>query len=509
MSLISIFDATAEEHPDGLALDLPDQLVTYSELRELSNAVAAMLVGGDTSPVALLADRSLASYAGYLGVLRSGRVVVPISPDLPAKRVQDIAHAAGVKLCLGAGRTAAGRIVEALDSAGVETALMDVATRVSASATDPTTADRPDAAYLLHTSGSTGRPKGVPIGDRHVESFLRNMLPQCGGTPESRFSHNFDLTFDPSVYDMFAAWAVGAALVIPSTADKASPERYAGARSLTHWCSVPSMIALLGANALDCESLVFSSFIGEPLLRGDAERWRRVMGGRILNIYGPTELTVACSAYAVGATDTLPDTANDTVPIGEVFPDLDYRVLDDSGSDADVGELCVRGPQRFDGYLNPEDNIGRFLAGSADEQLRTKLSTDVQPEDWYRTGDLVRRTDALGLIHLGRVDRQVKVRGYRIELEEVEGALRRSGLFDEVVVVVLERSSGMSELGCGFVGRPLAPHALQEAVSDLPSYMRPTRVVQMLGLPRTTNGKLDYEAIVQRLKVNGNRVVYR
>lgn len=510
MRLVEMFDAMARRRPAALALELPDSPVTYSELADLSTAVAAVVGGDDDiSAVALIADQSLSSYAGYLGVMRAGRVVVPIAPDTPANRLREIARNAGIRSCIG---TDVERTTRSLEVAGLDLIpLNDITGRSEGgSAADDHSNGTARLIYVLHTSGSTGRPKGVPIRDDQVMGFLRNMLPMCGATPDSRFSQNSHLTFDPSVYDLFAAWSTGAAVIVPSMADRLSPEHYISSRAISHWCSVPSSIALLSDDLVGQRRLTFSAFIGEPLLRKDAERWRQAMGGTIVNFYGPTELTIACSAFAVERDQEIPDTVNATVPVGEIFSDLEYRIVDEGGRDAVVGELCVRGPQRFDGYLLTEDNVGRFMAGDTDGPLRIKDSAGIRSEDWYRTGDVVqRRVDGSGLVYLGRIDRQVKVRGFRIELEEVEGALRKSRLFDEVVVVVIKRTGGISELGCAYMGNPVTQRDLDAALADLPDYMKPTRMARVQRLPLTANGKLDYVSVVQSIRDEGIRVRWR
>jgi amino acid adenylation domain-containing protein len=516
VTLGSLFDDSASKSGARVALECDGLVLTYRELQQVSQQAAHRLDGLAAGPVVgVLADSSPASYASYLGILRSGRSALPLPVGMPGERLAEVVQSSQLRHCLVGSESTNEPTRSLLDSAGLDVVTVSDAPVVE-QAFDPGSVDRQESfnkvAYVLYTSGSTGRPKGVPVEHRNAEAFLANMLPLCGANPDSRFSQNFDLTFDPSVYDLFAAWAVGAAVVVPSMQERLAPVRYVEDRGLTHWCSVPSTISLLGQEAgTRAETLVFSAFIGEPLLYADVLKWREAMPRtQVVNIYGPTELAIACSAYV------LPDhpsawvrTANETVPIGDVFTDQEFRLVDEAGRNTSRGELCIRGSQRFGGYVAAVDNVGRFLRGKKGEPLHPAVTTEVTADDWYRTGDLVEDLAGIGLLHLGRTDRQVKVRGYRIELEEVEGVLRRSDLFDAVCVVTIRGRQGIAELGIGYCGRQVSTAEVMAAIGVLPAYMRPTRMTQLATLPLTANGKLDYAQVVHRLEHDGERLQRR
>jgi acyl-CoA synthetase (AMP-forming)/AMP-acid ligase II len=225
---------------------------------------------------------------------------------------------------------------------------------------------------------------------------------------------------------------------------------------------------------------------------GQARAWRSIApAATIENVYGPTELTVACTVYQLPADpDRWPSTSNDTVPIGPIYDFLDWVVLDGDGRPATDGELCVRGSQRFDGYLDPADDAGRFLTH---EDGRTEIHDGtgaLTGRHYYRTGDRVRLENG-EWVHLGRLDNQVKIRGYRVELGEIEAAMRRH---DDVLdaVVLAERVGEETELvGC-YTGSPVAATAfLLWLRKRIPVHMVPRRYRHLDALPLNPNGKVD------------------
>ncbi|MBB5628303.1 amino acid adenylation domain-containing protein [Sphaerisporangium krabiense] len=478
-------------------------------VRLLRHGVGPRATAGEPcAPVGLLANRSPIAYAGYLAIQRLGRPVVPLNPAFPAARTATIARRAGLAAILADPAAEADPVLRTDPAIQAEGAVVPVVvgdTRDgSPGAVAPVgDAGMDDLAYVLFTSGSTGVPKGVPISHRNVAAYLDHVVPLYGAGPGARLSQAFDLTFDPSVLDMFAAWPTGATLVVPGRADLMSPARFVAERGVTHWFSVPSVISL--ARRLrklppgGMPGLRWSLFAGEQLTLAQAEAWRRAApGARIANLYGPTELTVTCSAHTLPADPARwPHTANGTVPVGDVHPGLDHLVLDAEGRPAAEGELVVRGPQRFPGYLDPADDAGRFVtvdaAGAATAYDGT---TPLTPEHWYRTGDRVRATGD-GLVHLGRLDQQVQVDGYRVEPGEVEAALRDLPGVRDAVVLALTGDAGRVSLVAAYTGGPPSGDALAALRARLPAYMVPSSATRLDALPLNDNGKIDRRALAR------------
>ncbi|OLF18595.1 hypothetical protein BU204_06040 [Actinophytocola xanthii] len=489
--------STARRHPEAVALETPGELpLTYRALVEEVERAArfvASAVGTVPARIGLVGAKCARTYVAYLAVLRLGATVVPISGAAPADRIRAIATAAGLSLVL-TDRVggAVAELTAAEDPTVLEVAALggvDDLPSVDPVPTEPT-------AYILFTSGSTGRPKGVPVTHAAALAFVEHNIARYGTGPGDRMTQVFDLAFDVSVYDMFVAWGSGATLVAPGPMDLVHPARWVNELSITHWASVPSVVsAAVGLRELEpgcMPSLRLSLFLGEQLTLEQALAWQRATPhGRVENAYGPTELTVFVSAYRLDEdVESWPETSNRTVPIGRVYDHLDSVVVAD-GREADEGELCVRGPQRFAGYLDGRDDAGRFLAG-ADGRFTPVAGRSPSAQDWYRTGDLVRRGPDGVLVHLGRLDAQVKIRGYRVELAEIEGALRRHPAVTDAMVLAVPGRVGSLELVAFYLGEPTEARELRASLARrLPTYMVPTRFVHKGAFPLTGNGKVD------------------
>ncbi|HEV7652795.1 MAG TPA: amino acid adenylation domain-containing protein [Actinophytocola sp.] len=499
-TLYEWFARSAERHPDEPALDLAGEVLTYRDLRDRAEAVAGTILaarGSAPARVALLAGRGLVAFTAYLAALRLGATVVPLNPTHPVRRNELICDALPCDVLvadtadvtdLGGLAAAAGTVV-LLDAAAV---------RDARPAPLPGLAATPsDVAYVLFTSGSTGRPKGVPITHANLAPYVAHNVERFEVGPGCRVSHTFDLTFDPSVFDLFVTWGGGATLVSPSRTDLLSPVDFLVDRAVTHWFSVPSVVSV-SANlghlpAGRATGLRQSIFIGEQLTCGQAAAWRAVAPNtRIDNVYGPTELTVACTRFRLPADPAeWPKTSNDTVPIGPVYDHLEHVIVDEDGVPADEGELCVRGSQRFGGYVNSDDDHARFLTRAGDRYV---IGDDTGPESYYRTGDRVRWEDGR-LVHLSRLDHQLKIWGYRVELGEVEAVLTRHPSVTQAVVLAEHHADG-PELVAFYTGMPVPGRQLVAWLRDyLPIHMVPRHLNHRATLPLNVNGKIDRHAL--------------
>jgi amino acid adenylation domain-containing protein len=497
-TLYEWFDRSAERHPDAPALDLAGQVLTYRDLRRCAEAVATTILethGSVPERVALLAGRGVVAFAGYLAALRLGATVVPLNPTHPVYRNEIICRALPCDVLLAADDAEVGGLARA---AGTVVRLGDAAVLAARPGTlPPLSTGLDDVAYVLFTSGSTGRPKGVPITHGNLSPYVARNLARFEIGPGCRVSHTFDLTFDPSVFDLFVTWGGGATLVCPNRTDLLNPVEFLVDRAITHWFSVPSVVSV-SANLGNLPTgratvLRQSIFIGEQLTYRHAAAWRAVAPtARIDNVYGPTELTVACTGYRLPADPRdWPATSNDTVPIGPVYDHLDHVIVDDRGIPAVEGELCVRGVQRFAGYLDPRDNQGRFLAPLSDHYVACDRTT---PETYYRTGDRVRWENG-HLVHLSRLDDQLKIWGYRVELGEVEAALARHPDVTQAVVIAVPSGDGPT-LVAFYTGIPLPDRQLVGWLRDhLPIHMVPRQLHHRASIPLNVNGKIDRHAL--------------
>ena len=522
-TLRSGFLRACERFPGRPALWIDGAEVSYAELRRRAAVLAATLVrrapGDDPPLTAILAQRSATSYAGILAALLRGHGFVPLNPGFPAARTRQMLERAGAcALVVDAGcaryleevlEGIERRLVVVLPDLGAAGALAERWPRHEfvaggqlepANAFSPTRADADGIAYLLFTSGSTGLPKGVAVAHRNAVHFLDAAATRYGITEDDRVSQLFDLTFDLSVFDMFAAWERGACVCCPSVKERLVPSSFIGSSGLSVWFSVPSTGVLLRRlgklrpGAYPGLRLVL--FCGEALPADLAEAFAAAAPNAVLeNLYGPTEVTIACTAYRWDPARSPADCRGGLVPIGDPLPGMRALVSDDSLREVaagDAGELLMAGPQVTLGYWrDPERTAAAFVTPPGTAEV------------FYRTGDRVCRKAGGGpLVYLGRLDNQVKIQGYRVELEEVEAALREAARVETAVAVGWPESASGADgivafLGVGAVDLEVVRDRVRQR---LPAYMLPRAIHRVTEFPLTAHGKVDRRALRRMLE---------
>ncbi|MFJ8692602.1 amino acid adenylation domain-containing protein [Streptomyces roseolilacinus] len=495
-TVADLFSRQAASTPDRTAVVTADRTLDYRELDERSSRLAHALRARGVvpgTPVALCVTRGADTLIAVLGVLKAGGGYVPIEPDTPPERVDALLTDSAVRFAVTQRRWAH------LLGPTVPTVLLvdDPATTAGFPADSPAPVARPaDLAYVIYTSGSTGHPKGVMVEHRSVVNYLTALQDRFGLTPHDRLLLKSPLSFDVSVREVFWALCTGACLVVAEPRRHADPDylvELIERERVTVAHFVPSMLHVL-LETLDgpgrCPTLRQVMTSGETLPVQTARRCLELLPGELRNMYGPTETTVEMTDWDVrGWTEA------ERLPIGRPFPHTRVYVLDELLRPVPVGtvgELYVGGAPVARGYLGrPALTAERFLPdpyGPAGSRM-------------YRTGDLGRLT-ADGLLDFhGRNDFQVQLRGHRIELGEIESLLcRQPGVRTAVAVV---RRADVPEaahlVAYAVTDSPRAPGAgarLRAALAArLPSYMLPTAVVTLDGLPLTVNGKLDRAAL--------------
>lgn len=285
--------------------------------------------------------------------------------------------------------------------------------------------------YILFTSGSTGKPKGVPIGYDAFEHFLYQSKEHYRFTSDDKFLQTFDLSFDLALFPLLMAWLSGATIYYSDQRSNLHLVDFVNEHQITVWFSVPTMAAVLAKiNNLEAESmpsLRYSLFCGEELHCELARCWRMAANNSVLeNLYGPTELTLFCTRYVFDINSQDDMQKNKILSIGKPLPGLKvlirHKTPENDSSRNTFGELCVAGKQLFDGYLH-------------DPILTKEMVFEYEGELYYRTGDNVQVGKNGNLFFMGRTDQQVKVRGYRIHLQEVEGIIRSSKKVNQVAVI--------------------------------------------------------------------------
>jgi amino acid adenylation domain-containing protein len=480
--LHQLFLAGLRSNPNGPALRIGDRSWTYADLDGMATRwLADLNAHGPVHRVGIVAAKSLECYVGLLASLYAGATFVPLGPDLPVTRNLTVARSAAVDALIAdpVGAAQLDSIAEAVQPSVVIGPNGKVTSRHRAGPARP---GPDDVAYVLFTSGSTGAPKGVPISHGNITAYFRAILPWYPLGSTDVVAQIFEPTFDLSVLEMFVAWSQGACVCPLSRIQVLSPARYAERYGLTFLLCTPSLANTLQVNDLlppgSLAGLRFAPMAGEPLSVGTARYWRQVAPNAVLdNLYGPTELTVSCVRYRIDELGDCP--AFEPVPIGWSHPGTDYIMLGADGThDPHTGELCMTGPQKFAGYLDPAHDAGRFF--------------DHDGRSWYRTGDQVRLDERLGLVYLGRMDDQVKIRGYRVELGEVEAALR--GIVTGVDVATLAVTTEAETVLVAFLfgGTDIDPTTVaQQLAVLLPAYMMPRHIWLAPAPPLNRNGKID------------------
>ncbi|WP_367124538.1 AMP-binding protein [Streptomyces phytohabitans] len=468
--------------PTRTAIRVDADSLTYEETHELALRRAGGLLAlapkgpQDGYAVAVLAEKSLTAYVGILAALYAGATVVPLNPLFPAERTRRMLAAAKVSTVVA---DATGRA--ALEATGLDLPVLDEES--TATPLDfPRTVEPSDVAYVLFTSGSTGRPKSVPIPHSANAHYFALLDQRYDFGPDDVFSQNVGINFDCAMFELFCAWGNGSAVhAIPPAAHRDLAGFFAE-RGMTVWFSAPSGISFArktsGLKPESMPSLRYSFFAGEALLCDDAAEWQAAApGSHVENLYGPTELTVTITGHRWSASSA-ERAVNGVVPIGAVHPGHDHLLLDDDGQPSDEGELVVAGPQMTPGYLDEADNDGRFL--------------EREGRRYYRTGDRVRDPGDGELVYLGRMDAQVQIQGFRVELAEVDHSLRQCEGVTNAATVTRPAPAGGLELVVYYTGERVSPVVLRRQLAAvLPDPMMPKAYLHVAEFPLNSNRKVD------------------
>ncbi len=504
------FFASARDNPDKIALHSDKGTWTYGELAHTAARLAGYVAAGQSGRVGILGSRSYEAYAGILGALCAGKAYVPLNLKWPEARLVDLLHlldldalvvdANGAALLTEAVLEAAPRRIVVADEAfAANDVLHDWTVALSAvDATpilDPAPRDPSDTAYIIYTSGTTGMPKGVVVPIRGVNAYVAETRKWTRLTAEDRVGESCDITFDLTVHNMFLCWEAGASLYLMSPLDLMAPARFIRKNEITCWLSVPTVIALMRSTGSlkpgILPSLRLSVFCGEPLPLAAVRAWAEAApNSTVENIYGPTEATVICTRQTLTEPPAVTEERG-ILSVGKAYDTMEVAILGEDLTPlptGEAGEIALSGVQLADGYFNaPELTADRFRM--------------IDGKRWYLTGDLGRQ-DAEGQFHhLGRTDNQIKMKGNRIELEEVEMHLRRATGSELAVVVAWPVEDGSAQGLVGFTveaGRD-AEEIQAEMLKTLPRYMVPGSIQFVSSLPRNANGKIDRKALVADL----------
>jgi amino acid adenylation domain-containing protein len=488
--LHQLFESQVERTPNAIAVVFENERLTYGELNGRANQLAHYLVKLGVGPdvlVGILVERSLDMIVGLLGILKAGGAYVPLDPAYPRERVAFMLEDSEVPVLLTQrhllGSVPDGRArVVVLDSDWSEIAEEEAGNPVKK-------VGARNLAYVIYTSGSTGKPKGVQIPHRAVVNFLTSMSHEPGMTADDRLLAVTTLCFDIAGLEIYLPLSVGASFEIVSREVSSD-----GSRLLTKL--VKSNATVMQATPATWRMLLEAGWKGDPRLKilcGGEAISRKLADqllqkvGSLWNMYGPTETTI-------WSTTTKVEPGQNAVSIGEPIANTQVFILDKVLQPVPIGvagELHIGGDGLARGYLHrPELTAEKFIPDPFSPDPEARL---------YKTGDLVRYLAKGDIEFLGRIDHQIKVRGFRIEMGEIEAVLRQHDGVNETVVVVREDTPGNQRLVAYFVptqeSASIASELREFLKAKLPEYMVPSAFVILKAMPLTPNGKVNRRAL--------------
>jgi amino acid adenylation domain-containing protein len=488
----------ARTHASRPAIKIGGMILTYEQLFGMAQRVAHTLrdtFGAEMPSVGIYVERNLATYVSILGVILAGGCYIPLNPRLPLQRNRLIVTEAEVEHVLY-GEVSESSVDQLID------AMPDVTTHMVVPGAQPALTQfvapqiRPDQdAYILFTSGSTGTPKGVQITQANLEAYLDEVITILAPSPESRFSQCFDLAFDPSIHDIFVSLCCGSLLCVPSQSHLLAPTDYIQSNEITHLFAVPSLMYTQrradGLAHRQFPKLAVTLFGGEPLSEELVKEWQKAApNSRIENWYGPTEATIACTRHVW--TGEFQESIVRHVPIGKPFMNTCALVLNENHIEVpagSTGQLFIGGAQVAKGYVNdPVRTAERFLPLPGQDGM------------FFNTGDIVKLQD--GNLHfVGRDDGQVKIRGHRGEIAEVEAILHSMAKGHNVIATAWPHESANPTHVVGAIERMGPDLKLDWGIlrERLPDYMVPANIVSLEHFARGASGKIDRKAVCSQI----------
>ncbi|CRK84008.1 D-alanine--poly(phosphoribitol) ligase subunit DltA [Neobacillus massiliamazoniensis] len=502
MRMLSKIKDFAFTHPEANAFISPNKEITYGDLWRQSEQVARYILKqniGSGSPIIVYGHMEPEILVCFLGSVKSGHAYIPIDISIPFERIDRICKSSEAELLINV----SGQPMPLENSSIRMITFEDVeAMAVDSEDTDAEKWVKEDENfYIIYTSGSTGNPKGVQISVNNLQSFVDWMTEDFPITGGLRFLNQAPFSFDLSVMDLFPSLATGGSLFAITKEMIARPKILFEAlkKSDTQvWTSTPSFVqmCLMDPSFKDelLPNLTVFLFCGEVLpVRIAHQLMERFPKAKVYNTYGPTEATVAITFVEV-TKEML--TQYEALPVGKAKKDIKLLLLNEDGREVpegEKGEIIIIGPSVSKGYLGQPE-------------LTEKAFTTINGERAYRTGDEGYLEKEL-LFYKGRRDFQIKLHGYRMELEEIEQHIAKSSLVKAVVVIPVYKGDKIESLTAAIVPAKhdfekeyqLTGVIKKELAEKLPAYMIPKRFTFYQELPMTPNGKIDRKQIREKV----------
>lgn len=480
--LHSFFEDTVDNYGNKIAVEYNGTKITYSELDEKANQVARYLMSLDLQvedKVAILLPRIPFVYIAMLGILKAGGAYIPLDPEIPAERVDFIMEDSGAKLLI-----TSDKILERIGSdirypkiLNIDSGLKEIESQQKARPENISVKPE-NLCYIIYTSGTTGNPKGVLLEHRNVDTYIQSAQKIYNISSIDRALQGFSVAFDASVEEIWVPFSVGATLVVGTFEIMRSGDRFADILSdldITFLSCAPTLLSMVDGDIPSLRTLIFG---GEVCTSEIASRWCKP-NRDVFNTYGPTEAAVIATYSKIQPLQS--------VTIGKQIPGYLVLILDDNlePKEADeVGEIYIGGDAVARGYLNRHElTVSKFIVTS-------KFTG--YPQRFYRTGDLGKYDEHGDIIFAGRADSQVKVRGFRVELSEIESLILQC---DGVKASVVSLDNDSQQLAAFVVvhdGLSVKREQVASLLrSKLPYYMIPSTLDEVESLPMTSSSKID------------------
>lgn len=488
--MLDIIKQNIEKFYSRDAFIIDEKNYSYEQFAQCISNIRALLSGlelTENEVVGVVTHNDIETYSAIYALWFSGYCFLPVNPLLPDSRNQEILKQCQVRHVLSSKTTPDAPTT----NNNVQFHSIGHLTNVAVNLSLPMLRDT-DLMYILFTSGSTGVPKGVPINRKNLTAFVEAFFANGYDMNENdRFLQMFDFTFDVSVQCYVLPLYLGASIytVAPDEIKFFTIYKLLEKHKITVAKMVPSVISFLRPyfSKIKLPYLRYSLFSGEALYNEIVNEWSECVPNAVIeNYYGPTEATIDCLYYRWDRQKQTEKTYNGVVSIGKTFGDSQAIVLSDDNqliADDKKGELCVSGSQVMTGYINlPEKNKTAFV----------QFVVDGKEQHFYRTGDLVSRDADGDFLYCGRIDHQVQVQGYRVELGELENHAREIAGNIQTAAIAKEKTPGNMQLflfleNCSVDIKEVADYLR----TVLPFYMQPTKIFNLESFPLTSSGKTD------------------
>ena len=475
---------------------------TYNQLYSAASNITNMIlnISNEKQPVIIMGSKSFFTHAGIIGTVMAGSYYTPLNETFPIERNIDIikiSNAQSIVIDIDDFKNYE-NILDSIDDYNIICPEKDLEyitkrfpnhkVRCNGQSKQNIAAEENDAVYMLFTSGSTGIPKGIKISHYNLYNYIKAFTKRNSITDNDRFIQMNDLTFDLSVHSLFLSILHGACLYIPSSSERINPVKFINDYSITNILMVPSSIAfmkkmrVLKDNSL--MSVKYLSFCGETLPFDNAILMAKAApNAKLENLYGPTEATIACTYFEFDKNTEELIEYSGSMPIGNAYDGMNVELFDNNLNkiiDNSIGQIVLSGKQLAKGYVNNE------------EQTKEKFVM-IDNSLHYLTGDLGRRING-ELVFLGRNDSQVQIKGYRVEIFEIENAISKiDGIISNAVIptpvgaVIYENTTAFITCNTNIDLIKIK----EELSKKLPNYMVPNNIIILDNMPLNSNGKID------------------